>query len=50
MRCRIDAGADGVDVVIGTSSLLRRLSHGKSIDIGREVVTFVRELCDLPIL
>lgn len=54
VRCRvddarraIDAGADGVDVVIGTSSLLRRFSHGKRIDeiidMGREVVTFVRE-------
>jgi homocitrate synthase len=38
-RCRIEdtqraieTGVDGVDVVIGTSSLLRRFSHGKSID------------------
>lgn len=38
-RCRIedaqraiDTGVDGVDVVIGTSSMLRRFSHGKDID------------------
>ena len=38
-RCRIDdaqkaidTGVDGVDVLIGTSSMLRRFSHGKDID------------------
>ena len=52
-RCRIedaqraiDTGVDGVDVVIGTSSMLRKFSHGKEIDeiidIAREVVTYVR--------
>jgi homocitrate synthase len=52
-RCRIedaqraiDTGADGVDVVIGTSSMLRRFSHGKEIeeiiDIALEVVTYVK--------
>ncbi len=53
VRCRtedakiaIDTGVDGVDVVIGTSSLLRKFSHGKEIDeiidIALEVVSFVR--------
>ena len=39
VRCRIedaqraiDTGVDGVDVVIGTSSVLRKFSHGKDID------------------
>ncbi|MBN1874481.1 MAG: homocitrate synthase [Anaerolineae bacterium] len=52
-RCRIedaqiaiDTGVDGVDVVIGTSSMLRRFSHGKAIDeiidMALEVVSFVR--------
>jgi homocitrate synthase len=52
-RCRIedaqraiDTGADGVDVVIGTSSMLRRFSHGKEIeeiiDIALEVVSYVK--------
>jgi homocitrate synthase len=51
-RCRvddaqraIDTGVDGVDVVIGTSSMLREFSHGKGIDeirdMAREVVSFV---------
>jgi homocitrate synthase len=52
-RCRLDdagraieTGVDGVDVVIGTSSMLRRFSHGKEIgeiiDVALEVVSFVR--------
>jgi homocitrate synthase len=51
-RCRIedaqraiDTGVDGVDVVIGTSSMLRQFSHGKEIDeiidLACEVVTFI---------
>lgn len=54
VRCRIedakiaiDTGVDGVDVVIGTSSLLRQFSHGKGmeeiIDAALEVVSFVRD-------
>jgi len=53
-RCRvddaqraIDTGVDGVDVVIGTSSMLREFSHGKGIEeitaMAREVVTFVKD-------
>ncbi len=53
IRCRIedaqkaiDTGVDGVDIVIGTSSLLRQFSHGKSIDeiidLALEVISFVR--------
>lgn len=44
-RIAVDTGADGVDVVIGTSSYLRKFSHGKSIDqiieIGQEVVSYL---------
>lgn len=53
-RCHIDdakvaveTGVDGVDVVIGTSSQLRRFSHGRTIDqiigIAGEVIPFLRE-------
>jgi len=42
----IDTGVDGVDVVIGTSSMLRRFSHGKEIDeiidMALAVVEYVR--------
>ncbi len=52
-RCRIedaqraiDTGVDGVDVVIGTSSMLRQFSHGRDIDqitdLALSVVQFVR--------
>ncbi|MGB0387797.1 MAG: homocitrate synthase [Ardenticatenaceae bacterium] len=45
-RVAVDTGADGVDVVIGTSSYLRKFSHGKSIeqiiDIGLEVVSYLK--------
>ncbi|MBK8049964.1 MAG: homocitrate synthase [Anaerolineales bacterium] len=30
-KLAVDTGADGIDVVIGTSSLLRQFSHGKDI-------------------
>jgi homocitrate synthase len=43
----LDAGVDGVDVVIGTSSRLRQFSHGKSIDeiiaLAAEVLPWIRE-------
>ena len=42
----LDAGVDGVDVVIGTSSQLRQFSHGKSIDeiidLASEVLPWIR--------
>ncbi len=42
----IETGVDGVDVVIGTSSMLRRFSHGKEIDeiieMALKVVEYVR--------
>ena len=45
-RVAIETGVDGVDVVIGASSMLREFSHGKSIaqiiDMALEVVEFVR--------
>lgn len=44
-KLAVDTGVDGVDVVIGTSSLLREFGHGKSveqiIDIGCEVVSWL---------
>jgi homocitrate synthase len=42
----LDTGVDGIDIVIGTSSILRKFSHGKDIqqivDMAQEVVSFVR--------
>lgn len=54
VRCRmddaklaVDTGVDGIDVLFGTSSLLREFSHGKSIpqiiDAATEVVSYIRE-------
>ncbi len=43
----LETGVDGIDVVIGVSSYLRRFSHGMSveeiIDRAAEVLTFIRE-------
>ncbi len=43
----VDTGVDGVDVVIGTSSLLREFGHGKSvaqiIDTAQEVISWLCE-------
>lgn len=45
-RQAVDTGVDGVDVVIGTSSQLRKFSHGKSIEtiieLAAEVVTYLQ--------
>lgn len=42
----LDTGVGGLDVVIGTSSILRQFSHGKSIDeiieLASEVLTWIR--------
>ncbi len=42
----LDAGVDGIDVVIGTSSKLRQFSHGRSIDeiidLAAEVLPWIR--------
>ncbi len=42
----LDTGVGGLDVVIGTSSMLREFSHGKSIDeiieLASEVLTWIR--------
>lgn len=42
-----DTGVDGIDVVIGTSSVLRKFSHGKDIpaiiDMACEVVSYIRD-------
>lgn len=46
-RRAVDTGVDGVDVVIGTSSYLRKFSHGLSIDQivekAQEVVPFLKD-------
>ena len=46
-RAAVETGVDGVNVVIGTSSLLRDFSHGKSIeavvDLALEVVTYLKD-------
>ena len=43
----VATGADGIDVVVGTSSLLREFSHGKDIpwiiNTGRDVVKFIQD-------
>jgi homocitrate synthase len=45
-RMAVDTGVDGIDVVFGTSSYLRRFSHGKSIDeiidTAAEVISFIK--------
>jgi len=41
VKVALDAGVDGIDVVIGTSSQLRHFSHGKSIDQIIELATDV---------
>jgi len=42
----VETGVDGVDVVIGTSSYLRKFSHGKSIeeiiDLAQEVIEYLQ--------
>jgi homocitrate synthase len=46
VRRAVEAGVDGVDVVIGTSSYLREFSHGKSIDkiieVAQEVIGYLK--------
>jgi homocitrate synthase len=43
----LELGVDGVDIVIGTSSLLRTFSHGKEIpaiiDLATEVISFIKQ-------
>ncbi len=45
-RVAIDTGADGIDVLFGTSSAMRSFSHGKSVDqiieTGTEVVQYIQ--------
>lgn len=45
-RLAVESGADGIDVVFGTSSLLREFSHGKDIpyiiDSAIEVIEFIK--------
>jgi len=54
IRCNLEdakaaatTGVDGIDVVVGTSSLLRTFSHGKDIpwiiETGREVIRFIQD-------
>jgi len=43
----VDTGVDGIDILFGTSSYLRRFSHGKSIgeiiESAREVIGFIKQ-------
>ncbi|KAK9718616.1 homocitrate synthase lys21 [Basidiobolus ranarum] len=45
-RLAVDTGVDGLDVVIGTSSFLRKFSHGKDMDYitqqATEVVNYIK--------
>jgi homocitrate synthase len=45
-RVAVDTGADGIDVLFGTSSAMREFSHGKSVDqiieAGTEVVQYIQ--------
>ncbi len=45
-KVALDTGVGGLDIVIGTSSMLREFSHGKSIDqiidLASDVLTWVR--------
>jgi len=45
-RLAVDTGVDGIDVLFGTSSLLREFSHGKDIryivDSALEVVSYIK--------
>ncbi len=46
-KLAVSTGVDGIDVVIGTSSVLRQFSHGKDIPtiihMAREVVSYIRD-------
>jgi len=46
-RLAVQTGVDGIDVVIGTSSVLREFSHGKDIPailrMARDVVSYIRD-------
>lgn len=46
-RLAIDSGVDGIDLVFGTSSVLREFSHGKDIDYiieqATKVINFVKQ-------
>jgi homocitrate synthase len=46
-KLAIESGADGIDLVFGTSSVLREFSHGKDIDYiikkANEVISYVKE-------
>jgi len=45
-RRAVDTGVDGIDVLFGTSSLLREFSHGKDLDAivaaAEEVITYIK--------
>lgn len=45
-RVAIDTGADGIDVLFGTSSAMREFSHGKTVDqiieAGTQVVQYIQ--------
>jgi homocitrate synthase len=46
-RVAVESGVVGIDILFGTSSLLREFSHGKNVDQiicdAREVITFIKD-------
>jgi homocitrate synthase len=46
-RCAVETGVSGIDILFGTSSLLREFSHGKSveqiIESATQVITYIQE-------
>ena len=46
-RVAVETCVDGIDVLFGTSSIMRQFSHGKDVDAiirgAREVITFIKD-------
>lgn len=46
-RCAVETGVSGIDILFGTSPLLREFSHGKTVDqiieSAAEVITYIQE-------
>jgi homocitrate synthase len=51
-RLAAETGVDGIDLVFGTSSYLRKFSHGKDIEqiieAARETIDFVKSKGTVP--
>ena len=46
-RCAVETGVSGIDILFGTSSLLREFSHGKSVEqiinSATQVITYIQD-------